>query len=138
MVTKRWRKEKTPGTKSIALLAIAQVAGEGIGLPLHFSLELAAPVNFKENLIQQVGHVTRYTSGTSSTEIAVHVFFHKAFTALAAKFPQRSSVLKNQGLPLHPSSQGKTRLSPSCYFRNPRSTQITSKTRACPTATSNV
>lgn len=48
MVTKSWRKEKTPGTKSIALLAIAQVAGEGIGLPLHFSLELAAPVNFKE------------------------------------------------------------------------------------------
>ncbi|WP_443346808.1 hypothetical protein [Corynebacterium casei] len=31
-------RKKTPGTKSIAMLAKAQVAGEGIDLPFHSSL----------------------------------------------------------------------------------------------------
>lgn len=42
------KSKKTLGTKSIAILAKAQVAGEGIDLPLQSSLALAARVNFKE------------------------------------------------------------------------------------------
>lgn len=81
---------------SFILLAMSQVAGEGIDLPVLNTLVLAAPVAFKGNVIQQVGRVTRDASGTSSSAATVHDFHDKNVSALAAAFRKRSSVLNKQ------------------------------------------
>lgn len=76
------------GTENFILLAMSQVAGEGIDLPALNALVLAAPVAFKGNVIQQVGRVTRDASGTSASAATVHDFHDKNVPALAAAFPK--------------------------------------------------
>lgn len=80
-------------TPQFILIAISQIAGEGIDLPALDALVLAAPVAFKGNVIQQIGRVTRSTTGAAT----VFDFHDHHVPALTAAFRKRSSVIRKQG-----------------------------------------
>ncbi|CAM3258813.1 DEAD/DEAH box helicase [Corynebacterium gottingense] len=75
------------------LIAMTQIAGEGIDLPALDALVLAAPVAFKGNIIQQIGRVTR----DASTSATIFDFHDHRVPALTAAFRKRSRVVRQQG-----------------------------------------
>ena len=86
-------RKKLNTTPSFVLIAMTQIAGEGVDLPALDALVLAAPVAFKGNVIQQIGRVTRGTE-TSAT---VFDFHDHHVPALTAAFRKRRSVIRAQG-----------------------------------------
>ena len=80
------------------LIAMTQIAGEGVDLPTLDALVLAAPVAFKGNIIQQIGRVTRGTT-TSATVLDFH---DHQVPALAAAFRKRRTVIRSQGFTQQP------------------------------------
>lgn len=90
-------REKLAATPHFVLLAMSQVAGEGIDLPALDTLVLAAPVSFRGIVIQQVGRVTRDTKDKESISATVHDFLDTNVPALAAAFRKRSSIIAKQG-----------------------------------------
>lgn len=80
-------------TPQFILIAMTQIAGEGVDLPVLDALVLAAPVAFKGNVIQQIGRVTR---GTESTATVFDFHDHRV-PALTAAFRKRSAVIRKQG-----------------------------------------
>ena len=81
-----------------ALIAITQIAGEGVDLPALDALVLAAPVAFKGNIIQQIGRVTRCTTDSAT----VFDFHDHLVPALTAAFRKRHSVIRSQGFTQQP------------------------------------
>ena len=79
------------------LIAMAQIAGEGVDLPTLDALVLAAPVAFKGNIIQQIGRVTRGTTASAT----VFDFHDHLVPALTAAFRKRRTVIRTQGF-THP------------------------------------
>ncbi|MDO5031291.1 DEAD/DEAH box helicase [Corynebacterium sp.] len=79
------------------VLAMAQVAGEGLDLPDIDALVLAAPVAFKGNIIQNIGRVTRDATGTEGSAATIHDFNDSHVPALSAAFRKRARVIKKQG-----------------------------------------
>ena len=65
-------KDRTATRKSLTtaprfvLIAMTQIAGEGVDLPALDALVLAAPVAFKGNIIQQIGRVTRGATASAT------------------------------------------------------------------------
>ena len=90
-------REQLAATPRFILLAMSQVAGEGIDLPALDTLVLAAPVSFRGVVIQQVGRVTRDTNVKESISATVHDFLDANVPALAAAFRKRSSTITKQG-----------------------------------------
>ncbi|WP_070670228.1 DEAD/DEAH box helicase [Corynebacterium sp. HMSC078H07] len=90
-------REKLAATPHFVLLAMSQVAGEGIDLPALDTLVLAAPVSFRGVVIQQVGRVTRDTKDKESISATVHDFLDANVPALASAFRKRSSTIAKQG-----------------------------------------
>ena len=90
-------REQLATTPHFVLLAMSQVAGEGIDLPALDTLVLAAPVSFRGVVIQQVGRVTRDTEDKESISATVHDFLDPNVPALAAAFRKRSSTIAKQG-----------------------------------------
>lgn len=90
-------REQLAATPRFILLAMSQVAGEGIDLPALDTLVLAAPVSFRGVVIQQVGRVTRDTNDKESISATVHDFLDANVPALAAAFRKRSSTITKQG-----------------------------------------
>lgn len=86
-------RKKLNTTSRFVLIAMTQIAGEGVDLPALDALVLAAPVAFKGNVIQQIGRVTRGTE-TSAT---VFDFHDHHVPALTAAFRKRRSVIRAQG-----------------------------------------
>lgn len=80
-------------TPQFILIAMTQIAGEGVDLPALDALILAAPVAFKGNVIQQIGRVTRGTESTAT----VFDFHDHHVPALTAAFRKRSAVIRKQG-----------------------------------------
>ena len=80
-------------TPQFILIAMSQIAGEGVDLPTLDALVLAAPVAFKGNVIQQIGRVTRDTETTAT----VYDFHDHHVSALTAAFRKRCSVIRKQG-----------------------------------------
>ncbi|QPK78586.1 DEAD/DEAH box helicase [Corynebacterium lizhenjunii] len=89
--------DKLTASSSFILLAMSQIAGEGLDLPSLDTLVLAAPVAFHGNIIQQVGRITRDATGECSSAATVHDFLDKDVPALAAAFRKRQSTLKKEG-----------------------------------------
>ena len=85
-------------TPRFVLIAMTQIAGEGVDLPALDALVLAAPVAFKGNIIQQIGRVTRGTT-TSAT---VFDFHDHLVPALTAAFRKRRTVIRTQGFTQQP------------------------------------
>lgn len=90
-------REQFATTPHFVLLAMSQVAGEGIDLPALDTLVLAAPVSFRGVVIQQVGRVTRDTDDKESISATVHDFLDANVPALASAFRKRSSTIAKQG-----------------------------------------
>ena len=90
-------REQLATTPHFVLLAMSQVAGEGIDLPALDTLVLAAPVSFRGVVIQQVGRVTRDTDDKENISATVHDFLDANVPALAAAFRKRSSTISKQG-----------------------------------------
>ena len=90
-------REQIAATPHFVLLAMSQVAGEGIDLPALDALVLAAPVSFRGVVIQQVGRVTRDTDDKENISATVHDFLDANVPALAAAFRKRSSTIAKQG-----------------------------------------
>lgn len=90
-------REQLATTPHFVLLAMSQVAGEGIDLPALDTLVLAAPVSFRGVVIQQVGRVTRDTDDKESISATVHDFLDANVPALASAFRKRSSTIAKQG-----------------------------------------
>ncbi|MGV0385123.1 TOTE conflict system archaeo-eukaryotic primase domain-containing protein [Corynebacterium tuberculostearicum] len=90
-------REQLAATPHFVLLAMSQVAGEGIDLPALDTLVLAAPVSFRGVVIQQIGRVTRDTDDKESISATVHDFLDANVPALAAAFRKRSSTIAKQG-----------------------------------------
>ncbi|TVU55900.1 DEAD/DEAH box helicase [Corynebacterium aurimucosum] len=90
-------REQLATTPHFVLLAMSQVAGEGIDLPALDTLVLAAPVSFRGVVIQQVGRVTRDTNDKESISATVHDFLDSETPALAAAFRKRSSTIAKEG-----------------------------------------
>ena len=82
------------------LIAMSQVAGEGMNLPELDTLILAAPVAFKGSIIQQVGRVTRDATGVRGVGSIVHDFVDEHVPALVNAARKRQSVLKQEGFEL--------------------------------------
>lgn len=90
-------REQLAATPHFVLLAMSQVAGEGIDLPALDTLVLAAPVSFRGVVIQQVGRVTRDADDKENISATVHDFLDAKVPALAAAFRKRSSTIAKQG-----------------------------------------
>ncbi|TRX41928.1 DEAD/DEAH box helicase [Corynebacterium guaraldiae] len=90
-------REQIAATPHFVLLAMSQVAGEGIDLPALDTLVLAAPVSFRGVVIQQVGRVTRDTDDKESISATVHDFLDANVPALVSAFRKRSSTIAKQG-----------------------------------------
>lgn len=90
-------REQLAATPRFILLAMSQVAGEGIDLPALDTLVLAAPVSFRGVVIQQVGRVTRDTDDKENISATVHDFLDAKVPALAAAFRKRSSTIAKLG-----------------------------------------
>ena len=90
-------REQLAASPHFVLLAMSQVAGEGIDLPALDTLVLAAPVSFRGVVIQQVGRVTRDTEDKESISATVHDFLDPNVPALATAFRKRSSTIAKQG-----------------------------------------
>lgn len=80
-------------TPQFILIAMSQIASEGVDLPALDALVLAAPVAFKGNVIQQIGRVTRGTESAAT----VYDFHDQHVPALTAAFRKRSAVIRKQG-----------------------------------------
>lgn len=80
------------------LIAMTQIAGEGVDLPALDALVLAAPVAFKGNIIQQIGRVTRGTTASAT----VFDFHDHLVPALTAAFRKRRSIIRSQGFTQQP------------------------------------
>lgn len=90
-------REQLAAAPRFILLAMSQVAGEGIDLPALDTLVLAAPVSFRGVVIQQVGRVTRDADDKENISATVHDFLDANVPALAAAFRKRSSTIAKQG-----------------------------------------
>lgn len=90
-------REQIAATPHFVLLAMSQVAGEGIDLPALDTLVLAAPVSFRGVVIQQVGRITRDAEDKESISATVHDFLDSNVPALASAFRKRSSTIARQG-----------------------------------------
>ena len=92
-------KDRTATRKSLTtaprfvLIAMTQIAGEGVDLPALDALVLAAPVAFKGNIIQQIGRVTRGATASAT----IFDFHDHRVPALTAAFRKRSRVVRQQG-----------------------------------------
>ncbi|WP_296133057.1 DEAD/DEAH box helicase [uncultured Corynebacterium sp.] len=106
-------REQLAATPHFVLLAMSQVAGEGIDLPALDTLVLAAPVSFRGVVIQQVGRITRDTNDEESIDATVHDFLDAKVPALAAAFRKRSSTIAKEGFTRN---DGKSRPIPDQFF----------------------
>lgn len=95
-------REQLDQSDHFILLAMSQVAGEGMDLPALDTLVLAAPVAFKGSIIQQVGRVTRDATGENEVGAVVHDFVDKQVPALVNAARKRQSVLKMEGFRMAP------------------------------------
>lgn len=95
-------REQLNQSEHFILLAMSQVAGEGMDLPALDTLVLAAPVAFKGSIIQQVGRVTRDATGENEVGAVVHDFVDKQVPALVNAARKRQSVLKKEGFRMAP------------------------------------
>ncbi|MCG7274880.1 DEAD/DEAH box helicase [Corynebacterium singulare] len=90
-------REQLAATPHFVLLAMSQVASEGIDLPALDTLVLAAPVSFRGVVIQQVGRITRDADDKENVSATVHDFLDTNVPALASAFRKRSSTIAKQG-----------------------------------------
>jgi len=88
---------RTPNTEPLLIVGTSSFIGEGFDCPALDTLFLAAPITFKNRLVQYVGRVTRpYPGKTTAT---VHDYHHELTPVIASSLKKRAPGYITMGFP---------------------------------------
>jgi superfamily II DNA or RNA helicase len=87
----------TADTEPLLIVGMGAFIGEGFDCPALDTLFLAAPITFKNRLVQYVGRVTRAHAG--KTTAAVHDYYDELTPVIASSLRKRAPGYAKMGFP---------------------------------------
>ena len=89
--------DHAPGAEPLLIVGTSSFIGEGFDCPALDTLFLAAPITFKNRLVQYVGRITRpYPSKTTAT---VHDYYDELTPVIASSLKKRAPGYIKMGFP---------------------------------------
>ncbi len=88
---------RTPDSEPLLIIGTSSFIGEGFDCPALDTLFLAAPITFKNRLVQYIGRITRpYPSKTTAT---VHDYYDELTPVIASSLKKRAPGYLKMGFP---------------------------------------
>lgn len=87
----------TPDSDPLLIVGTSSFIGEGFDCPALDTLFLAAPITFKNRLVQYIGRVTRPYQGKSTA--TAHDYHDELTPVIASSLKKRAPGYTNMGFP---------------------------------------
>ncbi len=87
----------TPDSDPLLIVGTSSFIGEGFDCPALDTLLLAAPITFKNRLVQYIGRVTRPYQGKSTA--TAHDYHDELTPVIASSLKKRAPGYTNMGFP---------------------------------------